>query len=270
MTNEKEHTDSHVPINPPAVPATAGTLDGLPADHNSKPVDNRPNGERISKSASSSPVAIFCDFDGTISIQDVGNRLFHFFSDGRSDGPVAKWRSDQIDSRQCLIDEAALMRDVTETDLNEFIDRFEIDPTFTGFAGFCRAQNWPLYILSDGLDLYIYRLLERHGLAGLPVFSNGAVLEKGRLRLSWPWLENECDRCANCKGSQIRRLRAPGQTAVYIGDGKSDLCALPEADLVLAKGFLADYCRENGMDFVPFNDFAEITDILKDSLRTKR
>ena len=162
------------------------------------------------------------------------------------------------------------MRDITETDLNEFIDRFEIDPTFPAFAGFCRAQNWPLYILSDGLDIYIKRLLGQNGLAGLPVFSNRAVLENGRLRLSWPWLDNGCDRCANCKGFQIRRLRAPGQTAVYIGDGKSDLCALPEADLVLAKGFLADYCRENRIDFVPFNDFAEITDILKDSLRNKR
>ena len=64
--------------------------------------------EHDSALTASSPVAVFCDFDGTISIQDVGNRLFHHFSDGKSDDPVAKWRSDQIDSRQCLIDEAAL------------------------------------------------------------------------------------------------------------------------------------------------------------------
>jgi 2,3-diketo-5-methylthio-1-phosphopentane phosphatase len=217
-----------------------------------------------------STVAIFCDFDGTISVQDVGNRLFHFFSDGQSDGPVALWRADKIDSRKCLLDEAALMRDVTEADLNGFIDSFPIDPTFPAFADFCRAQHLPLYILSDGLDLYISRLLERHGLAGLPVFSNRAVLENGRLRLSFPWLDNGCEVCANCKGFQIRRLRMPGQTAVYIGDGKSDLCAVPEADVILAKGFLADHCRENGMDFVPFNDFAEITDILKDNVRIKQ
>lgn len=233
MTNEKEHNDSHAPARP-------------------------------------SPVAVFCDFDGTISIQDVGNRLFHHFSDGKSDDPVAKWRSDQIDSRQCLIDEAALMRDVTESELNEFIDRFEIDPAFGAFVDFCRTQKWPVYILSDGLDLYITRLLKRHGLAGLPVFSNRAILENSRLRLEWPWLDNECDRCANCKGFQIRRLRTPGQTAVYIGDGKSDLCALPEAEMIFAKGFLADHCRENGMGFVLFNDFAEITDILKDSPPTLR
>lgn len=223
-----------------------------------------------SSSSASSPVAVFCDFDGTISIQDVGNRLFHHFSDGKSDDPVAKWRSDQIDSRQCLIDEAALMRDVTEADLHAFIDRFEIDPAFPAFVDFCRTRTWPMYILSDGLDLYINRLLERHGLTGLPVFSNRAVVDNGRLRLDWPWVDNECDRCANCKGFQIRRLRTPGQTAVYIGDGKSDLCALPEADMILAKGFLADHCRQNGIDFVPFNDFAEITDILKDSPLTLR
>ncbi|NMC43818.1 MAG: MtnX-like HAD-IB family phosphatase [candidate division Zixibacteria bacterium] len=223
-----------------------------------------------SSSSASSPVAVFCDFDGTISLQDVGNRLFHHFSDGKSDDPVAKWLSDQIDSRQCLIEEAAVMREVTEADLHDFIDRFEIDRAFPAFVDFCRTRKWPLYILSDGLDVYIDRLLKRHGLAGLPVFSNRAVVENGRLRLDWPWIDNECDRCANCKGFQIRRLRTPGQTAVYIGDGKSDLCALPEADMILAKGFLADHCRQNGIDFVPFNDFAEITDILKDSPLTLR
>ena len=209
---------------------------------------------------------IFCDFDGTISLRDVGNRLFHHFSDGRSDEQVGRWRADEIDYRQCLEQEAALMRPIAESELFEFIDGFAIDPSFPSFAAFCRRENLPLYILSDGLDIYITRLLERNGLRDLPVRANHGQLVGGRLQISWPHHDPACTACGNCKGIQMRRLRRPGGTAVFIGDGKSDLCALPEADLLLAKGFLADYCRHHGLSFVPFASFADVATTVKDRL----
>ena len=209
---------------------------------------------------------VFCDFDGTVSLRDVGNRLFHHFSDGRSDEPVARWRADEIDSRQCLEQGAALMRPITESELFEFIDGFAIDPSFPSFAAFCRRENLPLYIISDGLDIYITRLLEKNGLVNLPVMANHGELVDGRLRISWPHHDPACTACGNCKGIQMRRLRRPGNTTVFIGDGKSDLCALPEADLLLAKGFLADHCRHQGLPFVPFASFADVAAAVKNQM----
>lgn len=206
---------------------------------------------------------IFSDFDGTISTRDVGNRLFHHFSHGRSEGPVNRWRADEIDSKQCLKEEADLIDDLTEDELMTFIDSFEIDPGFPPFVEFCRKQQLPLYLLSDGLDLYIHRLLQKNNLLGLPVLANQAWLENGRLQVSWPYHHESCGSCGNCKGYHIRRLRENGRKVVYIGDGKSDLCALPESDIIFAKSYLAEYCRDNAIDFLPFDNFLGITKMLK-------
>lgn len=206
---------------------------------------------------------IFSDFDGTISNQDVGNRLFHHFSHGKSEELVNRWKADEIDSRECLLEESMLIDDLSEEELFAFVDCFEIDPDFKSFVEFCRNRELQLFILSDGLDIYINHLLQKNDLRGIPVLANQAWLEDGRLNISWPYHRHSCGSCGNCKGYHIRRLKQSGQKAVYIGDGKSDLCALPEADIVFATGFLADYCRSEGIDFLPFDNFSAITRMLK-------
>ncbi len=212
---------------------------------------------------------VFSDFDGTISRRDVGNRLFHYFSGGKSEEVVARWKAGEIDSRECLRLEAELARDTTLEEFYEFIDGFELDPDFGELVTLCRTHDLPLYIVSDGLDLYIRRLLNRHGLDGLPVFSNRAIIDEGRLNITWPYADESCGQCGNCKGYHVRRLKQPAQTAVYIGDGLSDVCAVPEADIIFAKGDLADYCRKENVDFFAFDDFSTVTETIQKRLITE-
>ncbi len=214
----------------------------------------------------SNKLVIFSDFDGTISTRDVGNRLFHHFSEGKSEEVVARWKKNEIDSRQCLLGEGNSMRDFTETELLEFIDSFTIDESFHEFLTLVKNSNIPLYLLSDGLDLYINRLLKQNGIAGIPVFANNGKYGKNGLDFSFPFFEHTCGTCANCKGYHIRRLRPDGYTSVYIGDGKSDLCAVPEADIIFAKDYLAEYCRGEKIEFLPYDNFSAITKILKEYL----
>jgi 2,3-diketo-5-methylthio-1-phosphopentane phosphatase len=202
------------------------------------------------------------DFDGTIAKGDVGNRLFHYFSAGKSDVVVDLWKKNEIDSRQCLIDEAASMKDITEEELYKFIDKYEIDESFIPFVELLDSKNIPLYILSDGLDIYIKRLLGRENLDKLPIFANKGTLINGRLRFEFPFIEQSCGSCANCKGYHLRKLRKPGNRIVYIGDGKSDTCAVKEADIIFAKDYLAQYCKNEGIEFLPFTDFSAISKLL--------
>jgi 2-hydroxy-3-keto-5-methylthiopentenyl-1-phosphate phosphatase len=211
-------------------------------------------------------ITVFSDFDGTISTRDVGNRLFHHFSDGKSEEAVRRWKLNEIDSRECLLLEGAAMRDITETELFEFIDSFEIDPSFIDFVEYLRRRDIRLYLLSDGLDIYIYRLLQKYKLDDLEVFANSALLVDGRFEFKFPYFDKSCGRCANCKGHHIRNLRQPESLAVYIGDGKSDVCALDEADIIFAKDYLADYCREHKIEFLPFNNFSAITEVLAERI----
>jgi 2-hydroxy-3-keto-5-methylthiopentenyl-1-phosphate phosphatase len=47
---------------------------------------------------------------------------------------------------------------------------------------------------------------------------------------------------------------------VYIGDGTSDVKVIPYADVLFAKHgrFLAEYCAEEDIPFICFQNFAEV------------
>ena len=70
-------------------------------------------------------LALFTDFDGTISKRDVGYSLFHHFSDGKNDLFLPDWKEGRMTTRECLLKEAEL---VTATKA-ELVD-LKVDPSY--------------------------------------------------------------------------------------------------------------------------------------------
>jgi 2-hydroxy-3-keto-5-methylthiopentenyl-1-phosphate phosphatase len=201
---------------------------------------------------------IAVDFDGTIVPQDVGNALFHDFTDGRGDEAVERWRRGEIGSVECYIEEARHARG-TPDQVEAFVERFSVDPTFPPFAKWAGGAGHELVVLSDGMDFYVKRILDRAGLSGLLFDANRLVItDIGCFEVEFPFQGQGCGREAMCKGAAIVRHRSNGQRVVYVGDGLSDRCALPEADLVFARGVLADICSDEGYDFSPFSHFDDV------------
>jgi 2-hydroxy-3-keto-5-methylthiopentenyl-1-phosphate phosphatase len=211
---------------------------------------------------------IFCDFDGTIAQNDVGNLVFTNFGDAEHWWRlVDEWREGRIDGRELWQRQCKVSR-MTETQLDEFAATQSIDPAFSAFVTFCSRQAFPVYVLSDGMDAYIRRILAHHGLNDLIVRANHLIIHAdGQLEAEFPFYEMSCGSCANCKGSHLRQERQPGETIIYVGDGRSDLCALGEADLVFAKDELLEYCRENDHECAPFKTFADVQAEIERRLR---
>ena len=204
--------------------------------------------------------AVFCDFDGTVSRCDIGYRLFRHFSGGENRELVSAWKSGDMSTRECLQREAALVK-ASADEIYHFLDQFYLNPGFREFADRCCSGGIPLTILSDGLDFYIDYVLRQHGLDRLPLIANRGSLEDHRLSVSFPHVNRTCRRCGSCKGERMREFRTRGGPwrLIFIGDGRSDLCALPEADMVFAKHDLEAYCRANNVAFTPFDDFFDVT-----------
>ena len=205
--------------------------------------------------------AIFCDFDGTISRRDVGYHLFHHFSGGKNDELIPDWKSGRITSRQCLTREAAMIR-ATSAELESYLQQHCLDPTFKAFADNCRESGVGMTILSDGLDFYIERLLNRENIEGLEWKSNHAELEGDKMTVSFPYENGSCRRCGNCKGERIREFRANGNgecRIIFVGDGYSDECATLEADLIFAKKDLEQLCLRNNIEYIAFDNFEDVT-----------
>ncbi len=205
-------------------------------------------------------IAIFCDFDGTVARRDVGYHLFHHFSGGRNDALLPDWKAGRLSTRDCLRLEAEMVRAAPD-EILAFLDGFDLDPTFPRFARFCREHDLPLVILSEGMDFYIKKLLGKHGLDGLTVFSNIGHFENGGLRIEFPHRKRTCAGCGNCKAARIAeyRHRFGGDCrAIFIGDGYSDACGAGEADEVFAKKDLQKYCDAEGISYNAFADFDDV------------
>ncbi|MFC1562466.1 MtnX-like HAD-IB family phosphatase [candidate division KSB1 bacterium] len=206
---------------------------------------------------------VFCDFDGTITVKDVGAEFFNNLMVEEKRDILDDWLSGKIDSKECLTKQCTYVR-ATKEEINSIIDKQEIDGTFLDFYKELKRNRIELIILSDGLDYYISRILKRYGLDDIRFYSNRLILyDDCRVRPEFPYYDPECDKFANCKGLRIRRLMQNDGVSVYIGDGYSDICALPHADVIFAKGDLFKYCSEQNIPSYYFNDFDEILGILK-------
>ncbi len=139
-----------------------------------------------------------------------------------------------------------------------------LDAEFKDFCKFARQRRLPLYILSDGFDYVIRRVLKRAGVgrhfrSGSNLFASALRVEGRRLAPSFPHSPEPCAHgCATCKAALIRRLREGRQPVIFVGDGMSDRFAVEVADVVFAKRHLLAHCRENGIACHPFETFKDV------------
>ncbi len=210
-------------------------------------------------------IRIFTDFDGTITRGDVGDALFERFGGETSLKAVAAYREGSLSAVGCFRAECAACGDVDEGQLAGFLDSRAIDGSFTEFVGWCRERGFPLTILSDGMDAYISHILGRHGLAGVEYRANHLELvpaeTPGAVRFvpSFPYTDEECDRCACCKRNRMLTESAEEDIMVYIGEGYSDRCPARYADLVFAKDDLLRWCREHSVPCYEYASFGDIS-----------
>ncbi|MFQ5824376.1 MAG: MtnX-like HAD-IB family phosphatase [bacterium] len=207
---------------------------------------------------------VFCDFDGTAAKNDVGNLLFRTFADSRSLDIVKLWKQGLISSKECLIEECRLAR-VTRQQLEHFADSQQLDPFFKKFVFYCHKNGIEVELVSDGLDFYITRILNNHGLDEIVNFSSNHLvfLNNNQIKPEFPYHDQGCGRCGNCKGYHVRKGRYGRNPVFYVGDGLSDRCGAQEADIVFAKRDLLKFCQENQIPHFEFNDFRDVLNNLK-------
>jgi len=206
---------------------------------------------------------VFCDFDGTITPVDVTDQILAQLAHPSWREIEREWMLGLIGSRECLERQIALV-DAPAEELHAVVDAVAIDSDFKSFCKFARKQRLPLYILSDGFDYVIRRVVKRAGVdrhfrSGANLFASALRVEGRRLVPSFPHSPEPCGHgCATCKAALIRRLREGRRPVIFVGDGMSDRFAVEVADVVFAKRHLLAHCRESGIACHPFETFKDV------------
>jgi 2-hydroxy-3-keto-5-methylthiopentenyl-1-phosphate phosphatase len=199
---------------------------------------------------------ILCDFDGTITPDDVIDGLLERFGLPGWQQLEDDWRAGRIGSRECMQRQVALL-DVSAQELDNYLDQVPIDPAFGEFVEVARAAGHRVSIVSDGIDYAIHRILGRHRLGDLKVSANHLV--QGATARSWqlvsPFSSTSC-LSGTCKCELVQTARGSADVPVLlIGDGRSDFCASESVDFVFAKSKLIEHCSTTGTAHTPVTGF---------------
>ena len=214
---------------------------------------------------------IQCDFDGTISVDDVTDAMLERFARPGWREIEAEWEAGRIGSGECMKRQVALL-DMSSAELDDFLAGVTIDPHFHSFVTAAKRLGIALQVVSDGIDRAIHSVLALHGLDGLPVYANHLVqLDERRWRLTSPNAAATCvSACGTCKCELLAHHTATSHKVLFVGDGRSDFCVAAKADFVLAKSRLIDHCVREGIPHAAFGNFEDALALMASTVDRSR
>jgi 2-hydroxy-3-keto-5-methylthiopentenyl-1-phosphate phosphatase len=214
---------------------------------------------------SHTPLAFYCDFDGTISEQDmIGAIVRQFLPD------TGQTIVDQVNAKLLTVRQGveAMMGQIPShrfPEVKQFArEHTRVRPGFADFTNFCRTQGWRLTVVSGGFDFFVHPVLAPYR-DFVDVYCNTIDARGEFLRVVW---SVPCDElceggCGLCKPTVIRQTKRADERMVVIGDGVTDLKQAQLADFVFARDKLLAECRRLALPHAPFTTFHDIIDHLR-------
>jgi 2,3-diketo-5-methylthio-1-phosphopentane phosphatase len=205
-------------------------------------------------------LAVFCDFDGTFAVQDVGSTLAKRHAGDRRPALWARLSRGELNAWQYNMELLDGLR-LPEDELDAFLRTVELDAGAAELVRWCEERGVPFRVLSDGFDRNLDRIQQLTGVR-FAYDANRLWYENGAWRIAPRAPDTSCS-CGTglCKRGRIRAFRAqhPGACVVHVGNGRvSDLCGALAADVVFAKDTLAEELAAQGVAFEPFTTLRDV------------
>ena len=200
---------------------------------------------------------LLCDFDGTITEQDVGMELLRRFSAADWERIEEPFERGEVGILQNMRAQFEHVREEAPELIEYARSVITIRPGWEELVRYCQEASLELVVLSGGLDFYIEALLPRTD--PMPeVYSLRSQYTASGWEIALPWEEPSEEEKLEFKEAVVQRYRRLGRQIWFIGNGNSDRGAATVADRVWAVEPLLSYCREHGIDATPFDTFHDI------------
>lgn len=207
--------------------------------------------------------SVLVDFDGTACTVDVTAAMLATFGEPTwHDYDLAFARGD-IGLREAIQAQDRMLNADRDTLTGFALEHGVLDPTFAPFVDWCERQELDVAIVSDGFAFYIEPLLSAAGLGHLTVITNEQRWRDGRPDgMRFVNAHPVCVGCGTCKMQAVLTYRERGPVA-FVGEGQTDRWAALYADVTFAKLTLVEFCRRDGVPFVPWDDFDDVRGALE-------
>jgi len=198
-----------------------------------------------------------CDFDGTVTEEDTSFFLLDAFAQGDWRRLLQKYKEHKISVGEFNTKAFAMVKADKPALLGALQGKIKVRAGFHELVNYCRRKDFRLVIVSNGLDFYIEATLKDLGLKNIEVHAAQASFHSEGMEVQYlgPDGKRLQDGVKEAYTKLFLKLR---YRVIYVGNGDSDFAPAKYAHHVFATGELLAYCRENNLNYKPFENFIEV------------
>ena len=198
-----------------------------------------------------------CDFDGTVTEEDTSFFLLDVFAQGDWRRLLRAYKAHRISVGEFNTKAFAMVKDDKPTLLEALKGKVEVRAGLHELVNYCLKEGFRLVIVSNGLDFYIKAVLKGLGLDSIEVHAAQASFHPEGMKVQYVGpdgkrLEDDF------KEAYIKSFLKLGYRVIYVGNGESDFAPAKYAHHIFATGELLAYCRENNLNYKPFENFIDV------------
>ncbi len=208
-------------------------------------------------STKAAKTVVQCDFDGTITEEDMGYCLLETFADGDWRQLVRRYREGEISVNYFNTRAFAMVKADKKTVLKFVRNRARMRDGVHELVTYCRGRGFRFVIVSNGLDFYIKALLRDIGMENIRVFAARTRFTPDGIE-TWYTGPDGNQLEDGFKEVYTRLFLSRGYRVVYVGNGISDISPARQAHCIFATGELVSYCKEAGIDCIPFVNLHDV------------
>ena len=203
-----------------------------------------------------------CDFDGTITEKDASFFILDAFAQGNWRQVLQEYKQHRISVGQ-FNTQAFAMVTAEKDELIEYIKgKIKVRAGFRELVNHCTNKGIRFVIVSNGLEFYIEAILKDLGMENIEVHAAQSLFRPERMDVQY--IGPDDSRLEDgFKEAYIKSFLKLGYRVIYVGNGASDIAPAKYAYQVLATDELLARCKENNLEYKPFDDFIDVVAALE-------
>ena len=203
-----------------------------------------------------------CDFDGTITEEDVSFMMLDAFASGDWRPLLREYQEGKITVGRFNMEAFAMVKADRESLLEVAKGNMKIRLGFHELVACCRRKGFRPVIVSNGLDFYIKEILRDIGMADIEVFAAQTYFHPEGLKVQYIGPDgSRLDE--NFKGAYVNSFLSQGYRIIYAGNGDSDFSPARQCHYIFATGNLLARCKQTNLDCASFTNFHEVVKVLE-------
>ncbi|MFA6009352.1 MAG: HAD-IB family phosphatase [Desulfobacteraceae bacterium] len=201
---------------------------------------------------------VFCDFDGTITVEDTFVKVCRHFAADTVDRLLREIFKGSLSLKDGIRDIVESIPSARYPEMLDFVNGTSLRPGLERFLDFLEGKNIPFVVISGGLMGLVLRQLGPIAARAERIYAADVDTSGENLRVLSPFED----------GSELVNKKKIMATYCYtdaaaLGDGVTDQGMAMEASIVFARKHLADFLDKHGKNYVAWNDFHDVRETLE-------